>query len=233
MASSKRDRVTPPKQRANRDRKVRAKETSMAGEEHTRPESALDPFVKMVQTYWRRLSEVTSLETVQARIADAQRTFAQECAEVAVPAEVKKQAAEAYQAYGRATREATSAEDLQKRAAEAFATVNQSYKEQVTPALVRDRAARASTGYARNVQQALAPEEFQQQVDGAFREYVDALKAAWAGVDAEHLDPQTLAAALQIMGAGVSLRTASLLAARQRWAIASNVTAMASATAAR
>jgi hypothetical protein len=205
----------------------------MAGEEQTRAESVLDPFVKTFQTYRRRLGEVTSLENVQARVADAQRTFAQECADVVVPAEIKKQAAEAFQAYGRATREATSAEDLQKRGAEAFAAVNKSYKEQVTPALVRERAAHANTGYARNVQQALAPEEFQKQVDGAFRDYVDALKAAWAGVDAERIDPQTLAAALQIVGAGVSLRAASLVAARQRWAAASSVTAMAAATAAR
>src|SRR5262245_5942344 len=106
MAASKRDRGTSAERTANRDRQARAKESPMAGEEHTRPESVLDPFAKTFHTYWRRLGEVTSLENVNARVTDAQRTFAQECAEVVVPAEIKKQAAEAFQAYVRATREA-------------------------------------------------------------------------------------------------------------------------------
>lgn len=83
--------------------------------------------------------------------------------------------------------------------------------------------------YARGLHEALAPEQFQEQVDGAYREYVNAVKEAWAKVEPERLDLATLAAIAQASAAAGWLRAASAAAARQRWLAAAGLTAAAAA----
>lgn len=104
--------------------------------------------------------------------------------------ELLKPFVEAHREFLEATQAAWTAEDYQKRSTDAFLDYVRALQEAAGDPF---KSYEAYFRYARAQHEALVPDEARQRFDDAFKDYVRKVKDAWANLNADALDPTSLA----------------------------------------
>jgi hypothetical protein len=114
-------------------------------------------------------------------------------------ASVRQQFSEAFEAYMQTLQKAGVPWEAQRRIEQTYEEYTQAIQQAWAPQEIRDRAEETYREYLEALAEGLEPELVQKQFVEAYAAYVRALQAAWAGLDAEAMDPISLGAVAQSM----------------------------------